>query len=99
MLIRSLPGRARRSSQRRAAYAAMAAYAARLWEERRARPGNDLISMLVHAKIDGEAMTKERYLGTFILLVVAGNETTRNSISGGLIALAEFPEERRKLAE
>jgi linalool 8-monooxygenase len=78
--------------------AEMAAYAARLWDERAARPGNDLISMLVHGRVDGEAMTKERYLGTFILLTVAGNETTRNSISGGLIALAEHPAERQKLA-
>jgi len=78
---------------------AMAAYAARLWDERSARPGNDLISMLVHSKVDGETMTKERYLGTFILLVAAGNETTRNSISGGLITLAEFPAERQKLLD
>jgi len=75
----------------------MAGYAAGLWEERRARPGSDLISMLVHSKIEGE-MTRERYLGTFILLIAAGNETTRNSISGGLITLAEFPAERAKLA-
>jgi linalool 8-monooxygenase len=77
----------------------MAAYAERLWEERLARPGNDLISMLVHSRVDGEAMSKAQYLGTFILLVVAGNETTRNSLSGGIMALAEFPEERRRLAE
>jgi linalool 8-monooxygenase len=44
-------------------------------------------------------MTKERYLATFILLIVAGNETTRNSISGGLIALAQFPDERKKLVD
>jgi linalool 8-monooxygenase len=79
--------------------AEMAAYAARLWDERLARPGSDLISMLVHSKIEGEVMSKERYLGTFILIVVAGNETTRNSISGGLVTLAEFPAERAKLAE
>jgi linalool 8-monooxygenase len=54
--------------------------------------------MLVHSRIEGEVMSKERYLGTFILLIAAGNETTRNSISGGLITLAAFPEERRKLA-
>jgi linalool 8-monooxygenase len=77
----------------------MAAFAARLWEERLAKPGSDLISMLVHSRIEGEVMTKERYLGTFILLIAAGNETTRNSISGGLITLAAFPDERRKLAE
>jgi linalool 8-monooxygenase len=75
----------------------MAGYAAGLWEDRRARPGTDLISMLVHSKVEGE-MTRERYLGTFILLIAAGNETTRNSISGGLITLAQFPAERAKLA-
>ena len=55
--------------------------------------------MLVHSKVDGETMTKERYLGTFILLIAAGNETTRNSISGGLITLNEFPAERQKLLD
>ncbi len=78
---------------------AMAEYAARLWDDRVEHPGNDLISMLVHSKVDGETMTKERYLATFILLVVAGNETTRNSISGGLLALNEFPDERQKLLD
>jgi linalool 8-monooxygenase len=78
---------------------AMAEYAGRLWDKRLEKPGNDLISMLVYSKVDGEVMSKERYLGTFILLVAAGNETTRNSISGGLITLARFPEERRKLAD
>lgn len=77
----------------------MAEFASRLWDERLAKPGNDLISMLVHSRIEGEVMSKERYLGTFILLIAAGNETTRNSISGGLITLAAFPDERRKLAE
>ncbi|HLW69891.1 MAG TPA: cytochrome P450 [Candidatus Binataceae bacterium] len=79
--------------------AAMIDYSARLWDQRLAHPGNDLISMLVHSQTpDGETMSKEQYLGTFILLVVAGNETTRNSISGGVIALAQFPDERRRLA-
>ncbi|MGH7838843.1 MAG: cytochrome P450, partial [Candidatus Binataceae bacterium] len=79
---------------------AMAEYSLRLWGDRLAHPGNDLISMLVHsATPDGERMSKEQYLGTFILLVVAGNETTRNSISGGVIALSQFPGERRRLVE
>ena len=64
-----------------------------------ANPGSDLISMLIHADSEGETMSKERYLGTFILLVAAGNETTRNSISGGLITLAEYPAQRAKLIE
>ena len=78
---------------------AMIEYSGRLWEERLANPGSDLISMLIHPDADGEVMSKERYLGTFILLVAAGNETTRNSISGGLITLARFPEQRELLAD
>ena len=77
----------------------MAGYAAGLWQQRLEKPGEDLISMLAHSKPGGEAMTFPTYIGTFILLVVAGNETTRNSISGGLLALSENPEERRKLID
>ncbi len=77
----------------------MAEYALKLWRERFEHPGDDLISMLVHSRVDGEAMTPERYIGTFILLVAAGNETTRNSLSGGFLALAEHPAERRRLIE
>jgi linalool 8-monooxygenase len=76
---------------------AMSEYALGLWRGRLEGPGDDLISMLVHSRIDGEAMTPERYIGTFILLVAAGNETTRNSLSGGFLALAEHPAEKRRL--
>ena len=75
----------------------MSEYALGLWRERLDSPGDDLISMLVHSRIDGEAMTPERYIGTFILLVAAGNETTRNSLSGGFLALADHPAEKRRL--
>lgn len=77
----------------------MGEYSLKLWQERVANPGSDLISMLATSRIDGEVTSMERYLGTFILLVVAGNETTRNSISGGLIALADFPAERQRLID
>jgi linalool 8-monooxygenase len=75
----------------------MARYAMGLWMERERAPGGDLISMLVQGAREGMAMNVPRYIGTFILLVVAGNETTRNSISGGLIALSENPEQRARL--
>jgi linalool 8-monooxygenase len=80
----------------------MATYAAGLWQNRLAQPGDDLISMLAHSNIPNaegkaEPMSFPAYIGTFILLVVAGNETTRNSISGGLLALSENPGERAKL--
>ena len=75
----------------------MAAYSMELWGRREAAGGGDLISMLVEGAKAGAEMSLPRYLGTFILLVVAGNETTRNSISGGLLALHEHPAEREKL--
>ena len=77
----------------------MAAYAIELYQERMAEPGDDLLSMMVHARIDGEPMSIERYLAAFGLLIVAGNETTRNSISGGLLALSEHPDQRLLLVE
>ena len=69
------------------------------YEQRKEKPGNDLISMLVHTKVKGQPVDLGDYLSTLLLLVVAGNETTRNSISGGILALSENPEEKRKLLE
>jgi cytochrome P450 len=72
-------------------------YFTRLWNERvNAPPGNDLISMLAHAPATRNMGPKE-FLGNLILLIVGGNDTTRNSISGGLLALNRFPDEYAKL--
>jgi cytochrome P450 len=69
----------------------------RLWNERvNAPPRNDLISMLAHAPATRD-MSPQEYLGNVILLIVGGNDTTRNSISGGLLALNQFPAEYDKL--
>ncbi|SDM21406.1 Cytochrome P450 [Nonomuraea maritima] len=57
-------------------------------------PTNDLISSLVNANIDGERLTMQELGSFFILLVVAGNETTRNAISHGLRLLTENPDQR-----
>jgi cytochrome P450 len=63
---------------------------------RLAHPENDLTSTLVHAEVDGEAMPPEDLGPFFLLLVAAGNETTRNAISHGLWAFTEFPEQKRR---
>jgi cytochrome P450 len=75
----------------------MVGYAMQLYQDRVANPGDDLISMLVASRAEGEPMNVADFMSAFILLVVAGNETTRNSISGGMYALAQFPDERAKL--
>ncbi len=66
-----------------------------LAEERTASPTDDLTSALVDADIDGEHLTRDELASFFILLVVAGNETTRNAISWGLEALTANPDQRR----
>ena len=64
--------------------------------ERRRNPTEDLTSQLLNAQIDGEALTDQELASFFVLLVAAGNETTRNAISHGMKALSDHPAERRK---
>ena len=66
--------------------------------ERRARPGDDLISVLVHSEIDGERLEEFDLLMFCMTLLVAGNETTRNLLSHGALALATYPDQRTLLA-
>jgi cytochrome P450 len=65
--------------------------------ERRARPGDDLISVLVHSEIDGERLEEFDLLMFCMTLLVAGNETTRNLLSQGALALATYPDQRALL--
>jgi len=74
----------------------LAEYAVRLAEERRVTPGDDLTTNLVLAEVDGERLTSVEIASFFILLSAAGNETTRNAISHGMVALTRYPEERDK---
>ncbi|KAA8964475.1 cytochrome P450 [Mycobacterium sp.] len=74
----------------------MAAHATALAEDRRAHPQEDLTTSLVQAEVDGERLSSAEIASFFILLAVAGNETTRNAISHGLLALTRYPEERDK---
>jgi len=70
------------------------AYATALAEDRRSNPGDDLTTSLVQAELEGERLTSGEVASFFILLVVAGNETTRNAISHGVLALSRYPDQR-----
>jgi cytochrome P450 len=69
-------------------------YAHALGEERLANPREDITTTLMHAEVDGDRLTSQEFGSFFILLVVAGNETTRNAISHGMKALTEHPEQK-----
>jgi len=71
------------------------AYAQAHGEARLKQPSDDLTSVMMHATVDGDRMTPQEFGSFFILLVVAGNETTRNAISHGMLALTEHPDQRR----
>jgi cytochrome P450 len=73
--------------------------ATELAEARLKEPTDDLMSALVHAEVDGERLATYELGSFFILLLVAGNETTRNAISWGLKALTEYPEQRKDWME
>jgi cytochrome P450 len=71
--------------------ARMGDYFRKLWDERaNAPPAFDLISMLAHSEATRHLQSRE-FIGTMALLIVGGNDTTRNSMSGGLMALVENP--------
>ena len=74
-------------------------YFARLWREREHQPPRfDLISMLIHGESTRDIINRPmEFIGNLMLLIIGGNDTTRNSISGGVLALNEHPAEYDKL--
>lgn len=74
-------------------------YANAMAQDRKANPRDDLVSILMAAEVDGDTLSEADFDGFFILLAVAGNETTRNLISGAMLALIEHPEQRQRLID
>lgn len=72
-------------------------YAQRLAGERRAEPRDDIVTTLLDAEIDGDSLSDLDFNMFFLLLAVAGNETTRNAIAHGMHALLEHPEQYERL--
>jgi len=68
-----------------------------LWEDRRKHPGDDLVTMLVHGEATKD-MPTAAHLGNLLLLIVGGNDTTRNTMSGSVYGLNKFSEQYDKLA-
>jgi cytochrome P450 len=71
------------------------AYAQALGEDRLKNPKDDITTALMHAELDGERLTVQEFGSFFILLVVAGNETTRNAVSWGMKLLTDHRDQRR----
>ncbi len=68
--------------------------------DRRANPGgDDLVSILCEAEVDGERLDDESIVQESLLILIGGDETSRHVITGGMQALMEFPDERQKLQE
>ncbi|MFV0524166.1 MAG: cytochrome P450 [Acidimicrobiales bacterium] len=70
-----------------------------LIERKRAEPGDDLATLLVEAEVDGAPLTEQQLHGYLKLLIAAGNETTRNVLSRGILALVEHPDQVDRLLD
>ena len=75
------------------------AFAEGIAADRRVNPQDDIVSALLHAEVDGERLSDLEFNLFFLLLSVAGNETTRNAISHGMLALMEHPDQYKKLVD
>ena len=72
-------------------------YFSSIVEDRKSNPQDDLITLFAHAEVDGQKLPPMDVLAWCQIIVGAGNETTRNATSGGMLALIDHPEERRRL--
>lgn len=81
------------------AFVEMYLYAQRLAEERRHSPRDDIVTTLINAEVGGEHLSDHDFNLFFLLLAVAGNETTRNAIAHGVHAFCEHPDQYQRIVE
>jgi len=72
-------------------------YMTKLMEDKRKNPADDIASALVHAEVDGKKLEPLEVLSYYFIIIIAGNETTRNATSGGMLALIEHQDQLRRL--
>ena len=72
-------------------------YFGKLVEEKRRKPGDDLMSLFAKLEVDGQRIPEIDVLTFCLIIVIAGNETTRNGTTGGMLAFIENPDQMRKL--
>ena len=72
----------------------MFAYGARVMADRRANPREDLLTVIAHSQLDNEVLPQEYLDGSWLLIIFAGNDTTRNSLSGTIKLMTEFKDQR-----
>lgn len=77
----------------------MFAFGRKLMEDRRKNPRDDLISAIAKAEVEGEPLSPEFLDGSWLLIIFAGNDTTRNTLSGTMRLLTQFPDEKQKLLD
>lgn len=83
------PSAAQHADDAMEALGGMMMYGQSMADDRRANPRDDIVSRIVNAEIDGERLSDEEFQMFWLLLVIAGNETTRNAVSGSVVALQE----------
>jgi cytochrome P450 len=96
--IAATDGRAALSDEDTRDVMELVAFLDELARSKRETPGDDVVSLLVGAEVDGRPLEPSELVTFNMSLLVAGNETTRHLVSGGLMALAEHPEQRARLA-
>ena len=79
--------------------AEMFLYAAKLAEKARTHPGDDLATALLHAEVDGHKLSELEFNSFFLLLAIAGNETTRTVTTNGMLDLIRHPDQRQRLID